>query len=75
MTEEQKRRHQQYMNQYNRENYDRYSVMFPKGKKEVYKELAEARGRTLNGLINALLDAALLDAERRKFHIDSRKNQ
>ena len=71
MTEHERKQNQfKRQNEFNRDNYDRYSVMFPKGKKEVYKELAEARGRTLNGLINALLDA-----ERRKFHIDSRKNQ
>lgn len=67
---EQKKKQIAYTNQYNKDNYDRYSVMFPKGMKQVYKELAEARGHTLNGLINALLDAEL-----KKFHIDSRKNQ
>lgn len=55
MTEEQKRRHQQYMNQYNRENYDRYTVMLPKGTKQIYREFAERRGHTLNGYINMLL--------------------
>lgn len=59
MTEEQKRRHQQYMNQYNRENYDRYTVMLPKGTKQIYRELAEARGHTLNGYINMLLAEVL----------------
>lgn len=67
---EQKKKQIAYTNQYNKDNYDRYSVMFPKGMKQVYKELAEARGHTLNGLINALLDAEL-----KKFPIDSRKNQ
>lgn len=59
MTEEQKRRHQQYMNQYNRENYDRYTVMLPKGTKQIYRELAERRGHTLNSYINMLLAEAL----------------
>ena len=54
---EQKKKQTAYMNQYNKDNYDRYTVMFPKGMKQVYKELAEARGHTLNGLINALLNA------------------
>ena len=67
---EQKKKQIAYTNQYNKDNYDRYSAMFPKGMKQVYKELAEARGHTLNGLINALLDAEL-----KKFPIDSRKNQ
>ena len=70
MTEEQKRRHQQYMNQYNRENYDRYTVMLPKGTKQIYREFAESRGHTLNGLINALLDA-----EFKKFPIDSQPSK
>lgn len=67
---EQKKKQIAYMNQYNRDNYDRYSVMFPKGKKEVYKELAERRGHTLNGLINALLDAEL-----KKYPIDIQIDQ
>ena len=70
MTKEQKRRHQQYMNQYNRENYDRYTVMLPKGTKQIYREFAESRGHTLNGLINALLDAEL-----KKFTIDSQPSK
>ena len=70
MTEEQKRRHQQYMNQYNRENYDRYTVMLPKGTKQIYREFAESRGHTINGLINALLDAEL-----KKIPIDSKPSK
>lgn len=71
MTEQERKQNQfKRQNEFNRDNYDRYSVMFPKGMKQVYKELAEARGYTLNGLINALLDAEL-----KKFPIDSRKNQ
>lgn len=67
---EQKKKQIAYTNQYNKDNYDRYSVMFPKGMKQVYKELAEARGHTLNGLINALLDAEL-----KKFPIDSQPSK
>ena len=67
---EQKKKQKAYTNQYNKDNYDRYSVMFPKGMKQVYKELAEARGHTLNGLINALLDAEL-----KKFPIDSQPSK
>ena len=67
---EQKKKQIAYTNQYNKDNYDRYSVMFPKGMKQFYKELAEARGHTLNGLINALLDAEL-----KKFHIDSQPSK
>ena len=67
---EHKKKQIAYTNQYNKDNYDRYSVMFPKGMKQVYKELAEARGHTLNGLINALLDAEL-----KKFPIDSQPSK
>ena len=67
---EQKKKQIAYTNQYNKDNYDRYSVMFPKGMKQAYKELAEARGHKLNGLINALLDAEL-----KKFPIDSQPSK
>ena len=67
---EQKKKQIAYTNQYNKDNYDRYSVMFPKGTKQIYKEVAEARGHTLNGLINALLDAEL-----KKFPIDSQPSK
>ena len=67
---EQKKKQIAYMNQYNRENYDRYTVMLPKGTKQIYRELAEHRGHTLNGLINALLDAEL-----KKYPIDIQINQ
>ena len=56
---EQKKKQIAYMNQYNKDNYDRYTVMFPKGMKQVYKELAESQGHTLNGYINMLLADAL----------------
>ena len=60
---EQKRNQIAYMNQYNKENYDRFTGMFPKGKKQIYRELATSQGHTLNGFINFLLEDAL-----RKFH-------
>ena len=51
----------QYKNNYNRNNYDRYSTMFPKGKKAEYMALAEKRGMKLNAFINKLLEDELLE--------------
>ena len=45
----------EYRNEYSRTNYDRFSVMFPKGKKAEYMQLAAAQGQSLNAVINQLL--------------------
>ena len=44
-----------YRNEYSRTNYDRFSVMFPKGKKAEYMQLAADQGQSLNSIINQLL--------------------
>lgn len=44
-----------YRNDYSRTNYDRFSVMFPKGKKAEYMQLAADQGQSLNAVINQLL--------------------
>lgn len=44
-----------YRNEYSRANYDRFSVMLPKGKKSEYMQLAAAQGQSLNAVINRLL--------------------
>ena len=44
-----------YRNEYSRVNYDRFSVMFPKGKKAEYMKLAADQGQSLNTVINQLL--------------------
>lgn len=49
----------QYRNEYTKNNYDRFSVLFPKGKKADYMALAESRGVKLNALINKLLEKEL----------------
>jgi len=46
----------QYRNDFNRQKYDRFSVMFPKGKKGDYMKLAENRGMKLNAFVNWLLE-------------------
>lgn len=45
----------EYRNEYSRNKYDRFSVMFPKGKKSEYMQLAAAQGQSLNAVINQLL--------------------
>lgn len=45
----------EYRNEYSRTNYDRFSVMFPKGKKAEYMQLATEQGQSLNAVINRLL--------------------
>ena len=42
----------EYNNEYNREAYDRVSLMLPKGQKAIIKTHAEERGESLNGFIN-----------------------
>lgn len=44
-----------YRNEYAKMNYDRFSVMFPKGKKAEYMQLAADQGQSLNSVINHLL--------------------
>ena len=45
----------EYRNEYAKMNYDRFSVMFPKGKKAEYMQLAADQGQSLNAVINRLL--------------------
>ena len=45
----------EYRNEYARANYDRFSVMLPKGKKAEYMQLAADQGQSLNAVINRLL--------------------
>ena len=45
----------EYRNEYSRMKYDRFSVMFPKGKKAEYMQLAADQGQSLNAVINQLL--------------------
>ena len=54
MKEKEKRT--QYMNERIKENYDQVKVVVPKGQKQVYKSYAKTVGKSLNGLINELLE-------------------
>ena len=48
-----------YNNQFNKDNYDRISLMIPKGKKEVIQLCAKVDGESVNGFINRLIDAEI----------------
>lgn len=43
-------------NRYNTKAYDRIIISVPKGKREVYKNHAASKGKSLAGLIKELLD-------------------
>lgn len=47
-----------YQNQYNKEKYDRFSLIMPKGKKDEIKKIAKERGMSLNEFINMAIDEA-----------------
>lgn len=48
-----------YNNDFNKENYDRVSLMLPKGKKERIQEYVKQTGESVNGFINRLIDREL----------------
>ena len=47
---------QKAVNKYVKNNYDRINVTFPKGKKEVIMQAAEAAGESVNGYIKKAVD-------------------
>ena len=48
-----------YNNDYNKEHYQRVSLMLQKGKKEIVQERAKANGESLNAFINRAIDELL----------------
>lgn len=46
-------------NKYNAENYERISLVVPKGKKEAIKNHAESQGESLNGFISRAIDETM----------------
>jgi hypothetical protein len=50
---------------YNEKAYDRLAITVPKGQKQAIQEHAEAKGQSINGLVNGLLqaDMGLSEAE------------
>ena len=47
----------QVKNRYNSKAYDRIIISVPKGKREVYKNHAASKGKSLAGLVKELLEA------------------
>lgn len=48
---------QKAVNKYIKNNYDRINLTIPKGKKEEYKQMAEAAGKSLNQFIIDKIEA------------------
>lgn len=44
---------------YNAKAYDRINIAVPKGRKDELQALAKAQGKSVNGLLNDLIDQAL----------------
>ena len=44
---------------YNAKAYDRLAITIPKGQKEKVEEYAQAKGESVNGLVNRLLREAI----------------
>lgn len=49
-------------NRFVAEKYDRFETTFPKGKKEIYRDFAKQQGKSLNALINELLEREINNA-------------
>ena len=50
---------QKAVNKYMAANYDRVNVTMPKGKRDIIKAHAEARGESVNGFINRAIDTVM----------------
>ena len=50
---------QRAVNKYMKENYDEIKVRVEKGKKEIIKNRAKAKGESVNGFINRAIDETL----------------
>jgi len=47
---------QKAVNKYIRNNYDRFSLVLPKGRKAELQEHAQQQGESLNGFVNRAID-------------------
>ena len=52
-------RRQAYTDAWNKENTETFLIRVHKGKKQEYRDLAESRGQSLNGLVIELLEREL----------------
>ena len=59
MTEAKKRANKKWNDANMKEKYDRIQLIVPKGKKEIIKSAAQAKGESVNTFINRLIDAEL----------------
>lgn len=48
-----------YQNEFIKQAYDRINLTVPKGRKAELQALAKAQGKSVNGLLNDLIDQAL----------------
>lgn len=48
-----------YKNEFINKNYDRVNLTMPKGKKEVIKSHAQAKGESVNSFINRAIDETM----------------
>ena len=46
-------------NKYNSANYDNLRIVVPKGKKDIIKEYAQKKGKSINGFVNDAIDKAM----------------
>lgn len=51
-------------NEFSKQNYDRISVVIPKGKKDTIKEYANRKGMSLNEYIQKAIEKQMLDDDK-----------
>ena len=47
------------VNKYIKANYDRITVLLPKGKKDIIKQIASSRGMSVNGFVKSIIEAEI----------------
>ena len=52
-----------YNNEFNKNQYDRISLMVKKGKKEIIKAKADANGESVNAFINRAIEKLLAESK------------
>lgn len=45
-----------YANEYNKENYDKVTIMIPKGDKEAWKSVAKAQGLSMSEMVRRAVE-------------------
>ena len=53
-----------YNNSFNKDAYDRFSLMLPKGKKEIIQKYAKRKNESINAFVNRAIDEALAKEDR-----------